>query len=263
MTFRLAIDYGAIAPRYDASRRAEPAIVSAIADQLRAAGARRVLEIGAGTGNYTRELVSLGFDVIALDLSDEMIRIGRAKAAARWIRGDACALPIAAGAVDAAAGVNVLHHIDDQNLVLCELRRVVRGAVVLQAVVRENLSTLWYRHYFPEIDDVLLPIHPGLGATVAAMLRAGFARVRARPIFYSGSGDLTFEAARTRPQLIFDANFRAATSGFRRLDDSAIARGLTHLRADLESGRFAQIAAPFDHEHRRAGDCFVIAASTR
>jgi ubiquinone/menaquinone biosynthesis C-methylase UbiE len=263
MTVRPAIDYGVIAPRYDASRRAEPAIVSAFADQLRAVSARRVLEIGAGTGNYTRELAGLGFDVTALDLSDEMIRKGCAKVAARWIRADARALPIAAGAVDAAVGVNVLHHLGDQELVLRELRRVVRSGAVLQAVVRENLSTLWYRHYFPEIDEVLVPIHPSLGATVTAMLRAGFAHVHARRIFYSGSGDLTFEAARARPQLIFDEKFRAATSGFRRLGESAIARGLKRLRADMESGRFAQIAAPFDRQHRDAGDCFVITASTR
>jgi SAM-dependent methyltransferase len=261
MTLPQTIDYREIAPRYDGSRRAEPAVVSALTADLFAAGAHSVVEIGAGTGNYTCELIAAGLETVALDPSAEMIAMGRGKAAARWIRADACAIPLANGAVDAAAGVNVLHHLSDLPQALCELRRVVRRCAVVQAVVRENLATLWYRHYFPAIDDVLLPLHPPLGAIITAMLRAGFARVRARPIFYSGTGDLTFEAARTRPELLFDARFRAATSGFRRLGEAECEQGLSRLRADLAAGEFARITAPFDLEHQRAGDCVVITAS--
>jgi SAM-dependent methyltransferase len=261
MTLQRTIDYREIAPRYDGSRRAEPAIVSALTAALHAAGTRSVVEIGAGTGNYTRELVAGGFEVVALDVSAEMIAVGRAKARARWLRADACAIPLISGAVDAAAAVNVLHHLGDLHGALCELGRVARRCAVVQAVARENLATLWYRHYFPAIDEVLLPLHPSLGAIVTAALRAGFARVRARPIFYSGAGDLTFEAARTRPELVLDARFRAATSGFRRLGEAACEPGLRRLGADLASGEFTAIAAPFDRDHRRAGDCVVITAS--
>jgi SAM-dependent methyltransferase len=261
VTLLRKIDYREIAPDYDGSRRAEPAIVSALCADLDAAGARSVVEIGAGTGNYTRELVAGGRDTVALDVSAEMIAMGRVKAAARWIRADACAIPLRGGAMDAAAGVNVLHHLGDLHGALSELRRVVRRCAVVQAVVRENLATLWYRRYFPAIDDVLLPLHPPLGAILTATLRAGFARVRARPIFYSGSSDLTFEAARTRPELLFDSRFRAATSGFRRLGEAACEPGLRHLRDDLAAGEFARIAAPYDREHLRSGDCVVITAS--
>jgi SAM-dependent methyltransferase len=255
------IDYAAIAPDYDRSRRAEPAIVEAISESLRAAGVRSMLEIGAGTGNYTREFAAGGFEVIALDSSRAMIAAGRDKSPARWILADAGMISLRSGAVDGAAGVNVLHHLADLRGALCEIRRVVRRGAAIQAVVWENLSSLWYRRYFPEIDEILLPLHPGLGALVTAVLRAGFARVRARPIFYSGSRDLTFEAARTRPELLFNPRFRAATSGFHRLGEEVCERGLMRLRADLESGRFAAAAAPFDRDHLRAGDCVVITAT--
>ena len=46
-------------------------------------------------------------------------------------------------------------HLLDVATTLAECRRVARAGAVLQAVVRENLATLWYRHYFPEIDRVL------------------------------------------------------------------------------------------------------------
>src|SRR5260221_6893161 len=227
------IDYGQVAPSYDCSRRIEPAIIDALVRGLHALDAHRVLELGAGTGNYTGALDALGYCVVALDRSPAMIAIAASKVRACWIVADAGRLPLHANSVDAVVGVNVLHHLGDLAVTLAECRRIARAGVVLQAVVRENLATLWYRRYFPEIDDALLPLHPTLGGLITTLLRCGFAHVTTARVFYSGASDLTFEAARTRPQLLFDADFRAATSGFRRLDACAIARGLAHLERDM------------------------------
>ncbi len=256
-----AINYGQLAPQYDESRRAEPAIVVALVKGLRSLGARSVLEIGAGTGNYTGALAAEGFSVTALDRSPAMVEIGAEKTSARWMLSDALALPFRAQAVDAIAGVNVLHHLPTLSAALAEFRRVARAGVVFQAVVRENLESLWYRHYFPAIDELLSPLHPTLGSLITAMFHSGFSRVAAVRIFYSGVSDLTFEAARTQPHLLFDPAFRASTSGFRRLKSADIARGLAELERDLDSSAFAKIAAPFDAAHADAGDCVVMTAS--
>ena len=255
-----AINYGQVASGYDNSRCVEPAIAGALIDGLRSLGTRSVVEIGAGTGNYTGALKAGGFSVIALDRSPAMIGIGARKTPARWILSDASVLPFRASSVDAVAGVNVLHHLGGLAAALAEFRRVARAGAVLQAVVRENLETLWYRQYFPEMDDVLLPLHTTLGGLITAAFHAGFSRVASATIFYSGRGDLTFEAARTRPHLLFDSEFRASTSGFQRLSSAGVARGLADLERDLESGAFARIVAPFDCAHADAGDCVVITA---
>ena len=255
-----SINYSYVAPGYDNSRRVEPAIADALVDGLRLLRARTVLEIGAGTGNYTGELAANGLSMFALDRSLAMAKIGAQKTSARWILADAAALPFRRCALDAIVGVNVLHHLPALPAALAEFRRVARGGAVLQAVVRENLETLWYRHYFPGIDEVLLPLHPTLGGLITAIFRAGFSRVSTAKIFYSGRCDLTFEAARSRPLMLFDSAFRAATSGFRRLDGAAVARGLAELKRDLDSGAFARIASLFDAGHADAGDCVVITA---
>src|SRR5215472_2410403 len=255
-----SINYGHVAPGYDDSRRVEPALADALVDGLRSLRARTVLEVGAGTGNYTAALTASGFCMTALDRSLAMAEIGAHKTSARWLWADATALPLRRCSSDAIAGVNVLHHLAAPAAGLAEFRRVARAGAVLQAVVRENLETLWYRHYFPEIDDVLLPLHPTLGSLITAMFRAGFSRVSTAKIFYSGRCDLTFEAAHTRPRLLFDPAFRAATSGFRRLAEAGIARGLCELQRDLECGGFERIAAPFDVAHADAGDCVVLTA---
>jgi SAM-dependent methyltransferase len=255
-----SIDYGQVAAAYDNSRCIEPAIGVALIGGLRALGARSVLEIGAGTANYTGALTASGLSVIALDRSPEMVEIGARKTSARWILSDVPALPFRPRSLDAVAAVNVLHHLRALPAALAECRRVARLGMVLQAVVRENLETLWYRHYFPAIDDVLLPLHSTLGSLITSIFRAGFSRVAVAKIFYSGRADLTFEAARSRPHLLFDSSFRTSTSGFGRLNNADVARGLTELERDLESGAFARIAAPFEAAHADAADCVVITA---
>ena len=256
-----SIDYGQIADGYDNSRRVEPAIASALANGLNRLNAHSVLEIGAGTGNYTVALSASGFAMHAIDRSSAMAARGAAKTRAPWIVADAERLPFHEQSFDAVTGVNVLHHLTDACAALTELRRVARRGLVLQAVVRENLATLWYRHYFPQIDTTLLPLHPPLGRLITSMFRAGFSRVTTATVSYSGVGDLTFEAARMRPALLFDSAFRAATSGFRRLDSSAIACGLAELERDLAIGAFEPIAAQYESSHDEAGDCVVVVAT--
>lgn len=256
-----SIDYSEVAGRYDRSRSAEDAIATALADGLHTLDARVVLEIGAGTGNYTGVLCAHGFSMLAIDREPAMVAIGAAKAPVSWIVADALHFPIASQSVDAVTGVNILHHLTDLEAALSELRRVSRYGIAVQAVVRENLAALWYRNYFPEIDAALLPLHPTLGALIVGLLRHGFSQVSTKNVVYSGRCDLTFEAARTRPNLLFDAGFRDSTSGFRRLTPLAVARGLADLESDLRSGAFAEVASRYDAAWVAAGDCVVIVAS--
>lgn len=255
------MDFNDVAPGYDRSRRAEAAIVAALSAALSHQHARRVLEIGAGTGNYLCALAERGFRVIGLERSAAMLERGRAKARAHWIRADALALPLRDRSVDSAVAVNVVHHLADVESALRELRRVVGKGVVLQAVVRENLESLWYRHYFPEIDSVLLPLHLTLGGAIIYLLRAGFEHVTSAPIFYSGSSDLTFESARRQPALLFEPSFREATSGFRRLGRGGIEAGLRTLERDMKSGELARVVARYEADHWTIGDCVILCAA--
>ena len=85
LTPQAGIDYAAVAENYDCSRRAEPAIAAALCGALDAMRARTVLEIGAGTGNYTAAVAAHGFQhsfqIVAGDRSAPMIdRGGRRRA---------------------------------------------------------------------------------------------------------------------------------------------------------------------------------------
>ena len=49
---------------------------------------KNILDIGCGTGNYTKILLERGYKVTAIDISGEMLEIAREKCSAEFIKGD-------------------------------------------------------------------------------------------------------------------------------------------------------------------------------
>jgi ArsR family transcriptional regulator len=125
----------------------------------------RVADVGTGTGILAAELARLGLQVIAVDHSPRMLEAARAKLAAEGFDveregmgrvelrgGEAGALPLADGEVDAAFAHMVLHYLPFPLDALREMARVVRpgGVVVVVDFVRhqaewmrEELGVLW------------------------------------------------------------------------------------------------------------------------
>src|SRR4051794_40696530 len=73
--------------------RSDLAVYAAIVDEL---GARRVLDVGCGTGTFALMLAGRGVDVVGVDPAAASLDVARAKPGAdrvRWIEGDATTLP--------------------------------------------------------------------------------------------------------------------------------------------------------------------------
>lgn len=91
----------------------------------------RALDIGCGTGRWTRWLGRWWSDATGCDLSAAMLRAGGGPR----VRADATALPFAPAAFDMALSVTVLQHLpaDAQERAVAEVARVVRpgGRAVL------------------------------------------------------------------------------------------------------------------------------------
>src|SRR5206468_4517286 len=82
-----------------------------------------VLELGCGTGSFTRELARSGADVVAIDVSPELLEMAKANCSAPNVQyqiQNAYALSYSEGAFDSVVGSSVLHHL--------EVEKALRGA---------------------------------------------------------------------------------------------------------------------------------------
>jgi SAM-dependent methyltransferase len=74
-----------------------------------------VLELGCGTGSFTRELARSGADVVAIDVSPELLEMARANSSAPNVQyqiQNAYALSYSEGTFDSVVGSSVLHHLE-------------------------------------------------------------------------------------------------------------------------------------------------------
>lgn len=87
----------------------------------------RVLELGCGTGLFTRSLAERGAAVVGVDLSWDLLQEARARGegGARFALMDAEGLAFRDAVFDAVVGVSVLHHLVGGSP-LAEIRRVLR-----------------------------------------------------------------------------------------------------------------------------------------
>ena len=166
---------------------------------------RRVLEVGCGHGWFAeRMLRELGAEVVAVDQSEQMVALTRARGVDAWVA-DVQDLPFDDGSFDCTVAAWMLYHVPDLDRAVAELARVLRPGGRLVAVTNPvlNLPELWAL-----FDDEAPPraqsFHAGNGA---AILGRSFTRVETREV----RGTLVFpdrEAARsyvaasiTRPHL--------------------------------------------------------------
>ena len=115
--------------------------VSIILEQLGDLEGKTVLEIAAGTGRFTRELVNEGADVIVVDISREMLKQNRDKTPeATFLHGTGSSLPLDSKTVDACVTVNSLNHIPGHWDVVDDVYRVLRPDGVFLANYPNLLS---------------------------------------------------------------------------------------------------------------------------
>ena len=127
------------ARRYDTSvrllNRRFSEIPAMVADDLR--GARRVLEVAAGTGLVTLQVAPAVASLVATDRSPEMLEVLRDRVKVAGLanvevkEADVLALGFADASFDAVIAANLLHLLPEPGKALDEIRRVLRPGGLL------------------------------------------------------------------------------------------------------------------------------------
>jgi 2-polyprenyl-3-methyl-5-hydroxy-6-metoxy-1,4-benzoquinol methylase len=112
----------------------------------------RLLEVGSGIGVDSIQLARCGFDVTAVDLTDNAIRVARQFAQRRGVAidfrlGNAEGLDFPTESFDAVYSFGVLHHTPDIEQAVSELRRVLRpgGTAYVMLYHRHSLVNLVHK----------------------------------------------------------------------------------------------------------------------
>ena len=135
--------------------------VKMLSNHLRAG--MSVLELGCGTGYFTRELAHSGAHIVAIDVSPELLEIARADCPASNVSYEiqnACAMSYRDAVFDSVVGSSVLHHLDIKEA-LREIYRVLKvdGTIYFtepnmlnpQIAIQKNVS--WVKRKLGDSPD--------------------------------------------------------------------------------------------------------------
>lgn len=102
-------------------------------------GATSLLEVGCGTGHFTRWFARQGLQVVGLDASPAMLAQARLRNGTNYLLGDARALPFEDQQFDLVTLITTLEFVTDPVQVLREVMRVARQGLLLGVLNRQSL----------------------------------------------------------------------------------------------------------------------------
>jgi demethylmenaquinone methyltransferase/2-methoxy-6-polyprenyl-1,4-benzoquinol methylase len=179
--------FDTIAPRYDLVNRLmtfglDTGWRRRTIDLLGLGGPSQIVDVGCGTGDFTRALVRSGHRVVGIDLSIGMLRQAD-PGGAPLVLADAAMLPFADRTMDAAVSGFALRNFSELVAVIVEIARVVRpgGRIALLEVAQPERRLLklghqlWFNHAVPRIGGWLSDrsAYRYLPASVAYLPRYG------------------------------------------------------------------------------------------
>lgn len=122
-----------------------------------------ILELGCGAGYFTKELARSGAEIVAIDVSADLLEIAKANCPATNVRyeiQDACALNYPDAAFDSVVGSSILHHLEIEPA-LREIRRVLKpgGTICFtepnmlnpQIAIQKNVP--WIKRWLGDTPD--------------------------------------------------------------------------------------------------------------
>ena len=133
--------------------------------------ARSLLEVGCGTGHFTRWFAAQNLQAVGLDVSAPMLAQAAARDSEPYVMADALALPFPECSIDLVAFVTTLEFVSEAQAALQEAARVARLGLILGVLNKHSLLgwrykrsglLLWQQANFFSVGELQELLHRAL-----------------------------------------------------------------------------------------------------
>ncbi len=136
----ISVSFDRVADVYDRTRSLPSEVMKKLVETLTTelSGYESILDVGTGTGRFSKPLQDAGFEVVGIDISKKMIGKAREKGVNNLLVADACSLPFRDGTFDVSVCIHILHLIFRWKAALFETCRVTKSFMVSLHYARKD-----------------------------------------------------------------------------------------------------------------------------
>lgn len=239
MTFKAR--YDSIGKDYNDTRKPDKRIAKLLMECLDLDSKSTIIDIGAGTGNYTKLIAECDHSVMAVEPSVTMISKAFQHENIKWVNSTAEEIPSPDEFFDAAYCTLSMHHFTNQKQALIEIFRVLKTGgkyVAFTADPRRMNVANWMPRYFGPIYDKAMKVFPSTEKLIDTIKNiSGSDHVKIIP--FPLPPDLTdgfFCSSWRYPERYIDPTFRQGISHFQLAEKAHVQEMISKLRDDLETG---------------------------
>lgn len=225
---------------YASNRKADQRVVRKIIELLDVNNGAVILDVGAGTGNYSVELNKIGYKMIAIEPSVEMSSVCTDQCV-NWINCPAEDILLPDSIADAAILILSLHHFTDIQKAINEIHRVLREDNILVMTFNPCVAIrkMWIFDYCPLLKKYITDRFCDV-ELLKQLLEIEFSTEYELLSFPlpSDMSDAFSAAAWKNPSQYTNPETRKAMSLFNYIDEKLFISGIEKLKIDLKTGEW-------------------------
>lgn len=236
------MDFGERVCSYKKYRRADNRLVDKIEELLHLKVDSVIVDIGAGTGNYSQALIEKGYKVISVEPEEKMRKNGVSNEI-NWVDSFVEKIELPNDIATEVMIVNAIHHFSNVEEGIKEVYRIMKkgGELLIFTFDPIVAKQLWLFDYWPRLKKYEDENYDNI-EQLKCLIRGIFGEKVEEHIFeipYDFE-DVFSAATWRRPYILLEKEAREAMSLFNYFNSDYIEEGITRLKDDLISGKWEQ-----------------------